>query len=154
MFTPEQIVKKAEELQQLNETTAQALMDKFSKEQPFVLGYTLATGETFEDPQQAESLVTISVLIWSLYDEFGSNQKQVPEDFIYTCEQRQYEQMNDIETKSGDEFDLAVKAMVDARPQPVLNDFLNQEIAQTFSENAGMAFAIANVIVEAFEGDK
>ncbi len=151
MFSPEQIIKKAEELQQLTETTAQALIDKFSKEQPNVLGYTLATGEAFEDPEHAESLMTLTVLIWSIYTEFKPKLVLVTEEQIYACENEQYKQMEAIEKKEGDEFDLAVKAMVDARPQPALNDFLNHEIAQSFGSSAGTAFAIANVIVEAFE---
>ena len=151
MFTPEQIIKKAEELQELNETTAQALIDKFNKEQPYILGYTLATGETFEDPAYAESLMMISVLIWSVYADIKKLTNKVSEEQIYACEKEQYEKMAEIEGKTGDEFDLSVKAMVDARPQPVLNDFLNQEISQTFGDQSGMAFAIANVIVEAFE---
>ncbi|MEM7041038.1 MAG: hypothetical protein AAF570_29005 [Bacteroidota bacterium] len=153
------LIATVERMDALDDIEAQALMERFAEKQPYVLGYIMAMEEDFDDLDDFQHLLQLVVTIWLAFmEEFGSL-PVVREDQIEQKETRAIKAIQGMDNLTEDQMIEVALKMFEELVQPVLLQFVSDELISLEEEGAlakgeiaaGQMFPILKMIVELFD---
>lgn len=138
-----------------SEEELQELFERFSNEQPLVMGYIFAMSEELEVDSYRDVLLQISLIVWQ---SFLIEAKAIPEitsDIIYGIEAKKTDRLDGIIEKNDDDS-FEKGSFMESAPQPVLLEFVSSQVSdfeeESIEESTQMLlFTIMEVVVESFD---
>ena len=151
-FTAHDVDSVSGLLAELDQDTADQIMQDFSTAQPYVLAYLVGNSEIFEDDEDAESVILLGVLVWMLYKGQNPDLKLVGEDTIAKVEKDLIAELEKIEkVKDPEKFKNTLQKWQDSQPQTELMNYLLVETNEFLGEKSGVAVSILLTVLRAFE---
>ncbi|MCG8477027.1 MAG: hypothetical protein MI784_16290 [Cytophagales bacterium] len=158
-ITEKKIQNIVERISKQNQEQAEELMERFSKEQPFVLGYAFMMEEQFENESDLELLVFLLCATWQAFEEQFGELPLVDEEMLANTAESYFSEMQDKSAFVG-KTDEQIAEMQAERlknhPQADLMEFVSAFVyAHKMSENdlraQGAIITVAHVAINAFQ---
>ncbi|BDD07693.1 hypothetical protein FUAX_01250 [Fulvitalea axinellae] len=153
------IDKVASELSGKSEAQAEQIMQAFSQEQPFVLGYGFLMEERLENPGDFELLVFVLTLIWACFKELSPELQPVTDDVLADAAEvhmNESQATEDLAGKTDEEIAKMMHDRISKENQAPLLEFLSGFVYNsTFGQDnlmaQGVILSVGTIAVKAFD---
>ena len=141
-----------------NKTTEeelQELFERFSNEQPLIMGYIFAMSEELEVEPYRDVLLQISLIVWQSFLIEANAMPEITSDMIYGIEAKKIDRLDGIIEKENEDS-IEKGNFIESSPQPVLLEFVSSQVSDVEEEPIEEAtqlllFTIMDVVVESFD---
>ncbi len=141
---------------QTSEEELQQLFERFSNEQPLILGYIFAMSAELDVENYKDVLLQISLIIWQSFLLEAKSIPEITSDIIYGIEAKKMDRLDGL-LEAEDENSISQENILAQAPQPNLLEFISGQIDDVEEEEdiddatQLMLFTILEVIIECFD---
>ena len=141
---------------QTSEEELQQLFERFSNEQPLILGYIFAMSAELDVENYKDVLLQISLIIWQSFLLEAKSIPEITSDIIYGIEAKKMDRLDGL-LETEDENSISQENILALAPQPNLLEFISGQIDDVEEEEEIddatqlMLFTILEVIIECFD---
>jgi len=97
---------------QLEPSEIQAVVQKFSRQQPVILAYLMAMGDNMLNRDERELLLYLGTAVWQMMERGGKRLKQVDEETIQDFEDKNIKMLQYLEDEPNGEFNTTVEKII------------------------------------------
>jgi len=142
-----------------NVAEAQGLATRISREQPFVQAYLLAVGKRDFNPDEAQLLFYVGVVVWQIFAEGGRKPDMVSGEAMDRAEAANEKMLSYLEDESGTGFAKVAESLVASGNQVEVLRYVvaalmeePEEDCDIRDDSLGHMFIHLKTVIDCFDG--
>ena len=134
------------------------LTSRMAKKQPFVQAYLLAVGERDFNPDEAQLLHYLGMVVWQIFDRSGQQLAMVTGDMLDRTEENNTKMLQYLEGESGTDFVKTVQGLLGSYNQVEVLKYVVEALMEEPEEgcdirgdNVGAMFVHLKTVIDCFD---
>jgi len=134
------------------------IINKFAKEQPFVLGYLMAVDEDLLNEDERELLFYLGTVVWRMMSQGNKPLSKVTEEMIFAAEDNNFKMLQYLEGETEADFYETTEKMIKNYNQPEVLRYVvealmeeDEEGVEIREDNLGMMMIYLKTVIDCFD---